>query len=71
MTVGDSQVGVVHEGDGTAWAGYRHSDGTVVYVMQSKSPSYADPATNGLAPLAALPLTDAELAALATDASFR
>lgn len=71
VTVGPTQVGVIHEAGGTAWAGYRHSDGTVVYVMQSTAPTYADPATNGLKPLADLPLTDAELAALATDASFR
>jgi hypothetical protein len=71
VTVGNAEVGVIHEGDGTAWAGYRHSDGTVVYVMQSTSPTYADPTSNELKPLAGLPLTDAELAALATDASFR
>ncbi|BEL02176.1 hypothetical protein Q0Z83_003670 [Actinoplanes sichuanensis] len=67
----NSKVGVIHEGSGTAWAAYRHSDGTVVYVMQSTSPTYADPASNGLKPLPALPLSDTELAALATDASFR
>jgi hypothetical protein len=71
VTVGDAEVGVIHEGDGTAWAGYRHSDGTVVYVMQATSPSYADPATNGLEPLAGLPLSDADLAELATLPSFR
>jgi hypothetical protein len=71
VTVGNTKVGVIHEGDGTAWAGYRHSDGTVVYVMQATSPTYADPATNGLEPLAALPLSDAELAELATHPSFR
>jgi hypothetical protein len=71
VTVGNLEVGVIHEGDGTAWAGYRHSDGTVVYVMQSTSPTYADPGRNGLKPLDELPLTDAELAALATEASFR
>ncbi|GIE74292.1 hypothetical protein Aph02nite_02420 [Actinoplanes philippinensis] len=71
VTVGDAKVGVIHEGDGTAWAGYRHSDGTVVYVMQSTAPTYADPRANGLKPLEELPLSDAELAALATDASLR
>jgi hypothetical protein len=67
----NNKVGVIHEGDDTAWAAYRHSDGTVVYVMQSTSPTYADPAANGLKPLEELPLSDAELAELAVDASFR
>ncbi|GIF36743.1 hypothetical protein [Actinoplanes xinjiangensis] len=71
VTVGNAKVGVIHEGAGTAWAGYRHSDGTVVYVMQSTSPTYADPTANGLRPLAGLPLTDAALAELATHPSFR
>jgi hypothetical protein len=72
ISVGKLKVGVVRESDGTSWAGYRHSDGTVVYVMQSVSPTYADPARPGsLTPLPALPLGDAALAALATDDSFR
>jgi hypothetical protein len=72
VSAGKLKVGVVREGDGTSWAGYRHSDGTVVYVMQSVSPSLSDPSQPGaLTPLPSLPLDDDELAALATDASFR
>lgn len=68
-TVGGRTVGVVHEGTATAWAAYRHPDGTVVYVMQSTATTWGDVA--GLKPLSALPLTTPELATLATSDRFR
>lgn len=71
VTAGGAEVGVIHGGDGTAWAAYRHPDGTVVYLRQATSPTYADPASNGLQPLTELPLSDTALASLATSASFR
>ncbi|GAA3677005.1 hypothetical protein GCM10022267_74890 [Lentzea roselyniae] len=44
------------------WAGYRHADGTVVFVMQSTGM-----ARSGRPALAAMPMTDQQLAALAVD----
>ena len=67
-SVGGSAVGVV-DGAEAAWAAYRHSDGTVVYVMQALATTYGDPA--GFTPLTDMPLTTAELAELAIDARFR
>jgi len=46
-------------------AGYRHEDGTVVYLRQSTHFAYA-----GKPPLAALPFTSQQLAELATDRRF-
>ncbi|MDI6101054.1 hypothetical protein QLQ12_20785 [Actinoplanes sp. NEAU-A12] len=67
-TVGGAEVGVV-SGPDEAWSAYRHSDGTVVYVMQSKATSYGD--VTGFTPLEKLPLSTAELAELATSEAFR
>lgn len=69
VTVGDGTVGLATGADGSAftqWAGYRHSDGTVVYVAQG----LVDP-RSGLTPLAALPFTPEQLATLAADPRFR
>jgi hypothetical protein len=47
------------------WAGYRHEDGTVVYVAQAADRAFTDfPALDGL------PLTTEQLAALAADSRF-
>ena len=71
VTVGRSKVGVVRSaGDDSApdqWAAYRHPDGVVVFVAQSRR------ATNGqnpFPPLKNLPLSVPQLAALATDDRF-
>jgi hypothetical protein len=71
VTVGKAKVGVSRIPSGTGgveqWAAYRHSDGIVVYVAQSRT------ATNGenvQPPLKKLPLTASQLAALATDDRF-
>ncbi|SDS11115.1 hypothetical protein [Actinoplanes derwentensis] len=69
QTVGGEKVGVVRDGTGTAWAAYRHADGTVVYVRQSTSTTYGSEV--GFQPLPTLPLTVTELATLATDNRFR
>lgn len=47
------------------WAGYRHSDGTVVFIAQSKDYAFA-----GLPALDGLPFTPEQLAALAADPRF-
>jgi hypothetical protein len=47
------------------WAGYRHDDGTVVFVAQSKACAYA-----GLPALDGLPYTAEQLAELAADPRF-
>ncbi len=48
------------------WAGYRHPDGTVVFVMQTAEvPRSGRPALDGM------PMTDRELAELAVDPSLR
>ena len=71
VTVGTAKVGVVKAAGGDRgidqWAAYRHSDGIVVYVAQSRTASNGE--TNP-EPLAELPLTEPQLAALATDARF-
>lgn len=71
VAVGDAQVGVVVKptGDGRLdqWAAYRHPDGVVVFVAQSKKAANIDTV---LAPLAALPLSVPELAALAVEDRF-
>ncbi len=68
-TVDGRKVGVVRENAGTEWAAYRHTDGTVVYVMQSTETGWGSEA--GLGPLPTLPLTGAELAAVAVDDRLR
>jgi hypothetical protein len=71
VTVGQAKVGVSRVPSGTGgveqWAAYRHPDGIVVYVAQSRT------ATNGenvQPPLKKLPLTASQLATLATDDRF-
>jgi hypothetical protein len=49
------------------WAAYRHPDGTVVYVAQSRNATNAD---SEFRPLTELPLTVRELAALAVQPRF-
>ena len=49
------------------WAAYRHPDGIVVYVAQSRFATNGD---TGLRPLTALPLSVPELAALAVNPRF-
>ena len=70
-TVGAAQVGLATapSGDGRIdqWAAYRHPDGIVVYLAQSRTASNGE---GGLKPLTDLPLTAAQLAALATDDRF-
>lgn len=70
VSVGDKQVGVVTgTGDRTQldmWAGYRHPDGTVVFVGQAKTYFMT-----GLPGLAEEPFTSQQLAALAVDPKFR
>ncbi|MFI5492282.1 hypothetical protein [Actinoplanes sp. NPDC051859] len=68
QTVGGAEVGVITDTAGMM-AVYRHTDGTVVVVMQFKD----NPVNNlaGFKPLAELPLSKAGLAALATDSRFR
>ena len=71
VTVGEARVGVATPTDPDQridqWAAYRHPDGIVVYVAQSRSATNMEP---GLPPLRKLPLTTAELAALAVDSRF-
>lgn len=71
VAVGSAYVGVVTKPANPngidQWAAYRHPDGIVVYVAQSRT------ATNGernAGPLKDLPLTLPQLAALAADARF-
>ena len=69
VTVGKAKVGVMNGDEDRIdqWAAYRHPDGIVVFVAQSRA------ATNGeaaLKPLKDLPLSESELAALATDDRF-
>jgi hypothetical protein len=49
------------------WAAYRHSDGIVVYVAQSRMATNGEP---GLAELTELPLSVDGLADLAVDPRF-
>jgi len=71
VTVGKARVGVAtptgsdHRID--QWAAYRHPDGIVVYVAQTRTATNNEP---GLAPLQKLPLNTGELAALAADSRF-
>ena len=68
VTVGDGTVGLATGAEGSAfsqWAGYRHADGTVVYVAQALVDN-----RSGLTPLAQLPFTQDQLATLATDPRF-
>lgn len=62
-------VADVPEGDGlppAQWAGYRHPDGTVVFVMQAPEvPRSGRPA------LASMPMPGPDLAALATDTRLK
>jgi hypothetical protein len=70
VTVGTAKVGVVKAGGDSRidqWAAYRYADGVVVYVAQSRTASNGD---QNPAPLTDLPLTEQQLAALATDARF-
>ena len=71
VTAAGRKVGVVEQpGDDRRldrWAAYRHPDGIVVYVAQSRRDANGD---GGRAPLAELPLTTGELAALAADGRF-
>ncbi len=68
IPVDGKTVGVTTTDEGPAdqWAGYRHKDGTVVYVAQS----VADP-TWGKPALDSLPFTAEQLAALAADPRFK
>jgi hypothetical protein len=71
VTVGKSKVGVVTLPAGTdradQWAAYRHPDGTVVFLSQSRS---ASDTPTSLKPLKSLPLSKQQLAALAVDERF-
>ena len=69
--VGGAKVGVAHATGGEQgidqWAAYRHPDGIVVYVAQSRT---AQNGATTLKPLKDLPLSKPELAALAADDRF-
>jgi hypothetical protein len=69
VTVGKAKVGVVNgtEDRIEQWAAYRHPDGVVVFVAQSRN---ANNGESTLKPLKDLPLPESELAALATDDRF-
>ncbi|UQU66515.1 hypothetical protein COUCH_09735 [Couchioplanes caeruleus] len=71
VRVGRARVGVATpSGSDTRisqWAAYRHPDGIVVYVAQSRTATNAEP---GLAPLKKLPLSGPDLAKLAVDPRF-
>ena len=71
VTVGTARVGVVKTAAGDRgidqWAAYRHPDGIVVYVAQSRTASNGDANPD---PLTDLPLTVPQLAATAADARF-
>ena len=70
-TVGKAKVGVVVTPGSDQrldqWAAYRYPDGTVVFVAQSRNATNAE---SGMQPLAELPLTVPQLAALAADDRF-
>ena len=70
ITVGGAEVGVADvtpgEDEIDQWAAYRHPDGVVVFVAQSRHAN----AAGTLKPLEDLPLTKPELAALAVDDRF-
>jgi hypothetical protein len=69
VEAGGKKVGVVTSTGGDQrldqFAAYRYADGTVVFVAQNKASDF-----EGRAPLAALPFTAQELAALTLDARF-
>jgi hypothetical protein len=71
VTVGSAKVGVVYHAWGDEvidqWAAHRYSDGTVVYIAQSRN---AVNSASNLPPLTDLPLTVQQLAALAADPKF-
>jgi len=71
VTVGKAKVGVVVKPDADdrldQWAAYRYPDGIVVYVAQSRNSANVD---STLTPLATLPLSVPQLAALAVDKRF-
>ncbi|WP_420119527.1 hypothetical protein [Micromonospora sp.] len=69
VTVGTTRIGVVVRAAAAddrfdQWAAYRHPDGTVVFVAQSRRLGDGQPE------LAALPFTPERLAVLATDSRF-
>lgn len=71
VTAGSAKVGVVVKSDDDRidqWAACRSSDGTVVYVAQSRTPVNGD---SNLKPLTKLPLTVPQLATLAADPKWR
>ncbi len=71
VTVDGRKVGVAgrpgSDGGLDQWASYRHPDGIVVHVAQSRRDANA---AGGRAPLTTLPLTADQLAALAVDQRF-
>jgi hypothetical protein len=73
VTAGKAEVAVSRaSGGGGAeeeqqWAAYRHPDGIVVYVAQRRQATNGE---NAQPPLQQLPLTESQLATLATDARF-
>ncbi|MEV4702460.1 hypothetical protein [Actinoplanes sp. NPDC049316] len=71
VRVGGARVGVASASGSDQridqWAAYRHPDGIVVYVAQSRTATNDDP---GLAPLKKLPLNATDLAALTVDPRF-
>jgi hypothetical protein len=71
LTVGDAEVGVAKASADNnrieQWAAYRHPDGVVVYVAQSRSAADVD---DGPKPLEKLPLSGRQLATLAADDRF-
>ncbi len=71
VTAKGVEVGVVarpgSDGRLDQWAAYRHPDGVVVYVAQSRRSANVE---NAPAPLTKLPLTVSQLAALAVDERF-
>lgn len=69
VTVAGGTVGLATGAEGSSfgqWAGYRHPDGTVVYVAQALVDD-----RSGLPPLTALPFTPEQLATLAVDPRFQ
>jgi hypothetical protein len=73
VTVDGKKVAIANAtppaGDGlppAQWAGYRHADGTVVFVMQA-----AEMPRSGRPALPAMPMTANQLAAVAVDPSMR
>lgn len=71
VTAKGAEVGVVvrsgSENRLDQWAAYRHPDGVVVYLAQSRRSANVE---NAADPLTELPLTVGRLAALATDERF-